>query len=325
MGLNQHNLILTLYPKSHIVIYVILMTLTANLTAALPTFFVTLREGFEAALVVGIVLSCLQKAQATQLKRWVFAGVFAGIAASVTIGVVLYGSLAAIGASDQPEIALFKPVLEASFTIFAIGMLSWMLVWMTQQARSLKTDIEGAVTSALTETAGGWGVFGLVFIAVLREGFETVLFVAAQFSQGWQPVAGAIVGLSGAVLLGVMLFSFGVRIDIRRFFQVMGAILLVVVAGLVVSALKNVNLAIEMAGLVYPQWLNWCNPHADSCILGMQVWDLSAVLPDRTFPGLLFKLLLGYRDRIYELQVIGYLLFLSTIGGLYFQSLKPRT
>jgi len=307
---------------------IILMTFTTNftadLTAALPTFFVTLREGFEAALVVGIVLSCLQKAQAKQLKSWVFAGVLMGIVASVAIGIVLYGSLAAIGASDQPEIAVFKPALEASFTLLAIGMLSWMLVWMTGQARSLKTTIEGAVMSALTETAGGWGVFGLVLIAVLREGFETVLFVAAQFSQGWQPVVGAIAGLSCAVLLGVMLFSFGVRIDIRRFFQVMGAILLLVVAGLVVSALKNINLAIELAAGVYPQWLHWCNSSADSCLLGMQVWDLSAVLPDRVFPGLLLKLLLGYRDQIYELQVIGYLLFLSTIGGLYFQSLKPR-
>lgn len=297
---------------------------TANFTAALPTFLVTLREGFEAALVVGIVLSCLQKAHAKQLKPWVFAGVLMGLVASVTIGIVLYGSLAAIGASDRPEVTLFKPILEASFTLLAIGMLSWMLVWMTQQARSLKATIEGAVTSALADTAGGWGVFGLVLIAVLREGFETVLFVTAQFSQGWQPVAGAIAGLSSAVLLGVLLFAFGVRIDIRRFFQVMGAILLVVVAGLVVSALKNVNLAIELAATIYPQWLLWCNPSADSCLLGIQVWDLSTVFPDRTFPGLVFKLLLGYRDQIYELQVIAYLLFLSTIGGLYFQSLKPK-
>ncbi|TAF57902.1 MAG: hypothetical protein EAZ61_00030 [Oscillatoriales cyanobacterium] len=300
------------------------MTLTANLTAALPTFLITLREGFEAALVVGIVLSCLQKAQALHLKRWVFAGVGAGVGASVAIGVVLYGSLAAIEGSDRAEIAILKPALEASFSLFAIAMLSWMLVWMTQQARSLKTEIEGAVTSALTETAGGWGVFSLVMIAVLREGFETVLFLTAQFSQGWQPVAGAIAGLSGAVLLGVMLFAWGIRIDIRQFFQVMGVILLVVVAGLVVSALKNINLAIELAGTVYPQWLHWCNAAADSCVLGMQVWDLSTVLPDRTFPGLLLKLLFGYRDRIYELQAIGYLLFLCTIGGLYFQRLKPR-
>ena len=300
------------------------MTLTANFTAALPTFLITLREGFEAALVVGIVLSCLQKAQALQLKRWVFAGVLAGVGASVAIGVVLYGSLAAIDASDRPEIALFKPAIEASFALFAIAMLSWMLVWMTQQARSLKTDIEGAVTSALAETAGGWGVFSLVMIAVLREGFETVLFVAAQFSQGWQPVAGAIAGLSCAVLLGVMLFAWGIRINIRQFFQVMGVILLVVVAGLVVSALKNINLAIELVGMVYPQWSNWCNSGADSCVLGAQLWDLSAVLPDRTFPGLLLKLLFGYRDRFYELQAVGYVLFLCTIGGLYFQRLKPR-
>ncbi|MGD1902860.1 MAG: FTR1 family protein [Geitlerinemataceae cyanobacterium] len=293
-----------------------------DITAALPTFFITLREGFEAALVVGIVLSCIQKAGALPLRRWVAAGVAVGVAASVAVGWVLHALLVAIDASERATI--LKPAIEALFAVIAIAALSWMLIWMTQQAKSLKGEIEGAVRASL---AGGSaaGVFSLVAIAVLREGFETVIFVTAQFSQGWQPVAGAVAGLAGATLLGVALFAWGVRIDIRRFFQVMGAILVVVVAGFVVSALKNLNLAIELAAQVYPQWSSLCNPDASSCILGAQVWDLKAVLPDREFPGVLFKLLLGYRDRIYALQAVGYVLFLGAIGGLYFQSLNAGT
>jgi len=298
-----------------------------DITAALPTFFITLREGFEAALVVGIVLSCIQKAKARSLRRWVGAGVAVGVAASVAVGWGLRALLVAIDSSDRAEIAVVKPAIEASFAVLAIAALSWMLIWMTQQARSLKGEIEGAIRSSLAEGSGGagWGVFSLVAIAVLREGFETVLFVTAQFSRGWEPVAGAIAGLAGATLLGVMLFAWGVRIDIRRFFQVMGAILVVVVAGFVVSALKNLNLAIELVAQVYPQWSALCDSDASSCILGTQVWDLRNVLPDREFPGVLLKLLLGYRDRIYELQAVSYLLFLSTIGGLYFQSLSAGT
>jgi len=296
-----------------------------NLSAALPTFLITLREGFEAALVVGIVLSCLQKAQQNRLKVWVWYGVGAGIAASVVTGWLLRWGLGTIARSDHPAREILQPLLETGFAVLAIAMLSWMLIWMTQQARSLKAELEGAVQSALAQSnQAKWGVFGLVAIAVLREGFETVLFLTAQFSAGQLPIVGAGLGLVGAALLGVALFAWGVRINLGRFFQVMGILLLFVVAGLVVSALKNFNLAIDLAQVIYPQFQSWCNATADSCLLGVQLWDLHEILSDRDFPGVVFKLLLGYRDRFYELQAVAYILFLAIVGGFYFQSLKPK-
>ncbi|NJM61175.1 MAG: hypothetical protein HC849_14735, partial [Oscillatoriales cyanobacterium RU_3_3] len=120
-----------------------------NFSEAVPTFVITLREGVEAALVVGIVLACLKKAEQSYLNSWVYAGVGAGIAASALVGVLFNLLLQVLSASSQPYAPIIKQLLEGALGIFAIAMLSWMLLWMTQQARFLKTEVEGAVTAAL--------------------------------------------------------------------------------------------------------------------------------------------------------------------------------
>jgi high-affinity iron transporter len=295
-----------------------------DLTAAIPTFVITLREGVEAALVVGIVLAYLKKANQTQLNPWVYAGVGSGVAASVLVGILFSGLLGALAQSDQPYAAVWKSLLEGGFCTIAIVLLSWMLIWMTQQARSLKSEVEGAIGDAIQQSAG-WGVFGLVAIAVLREGFETVLFIAAKFQQGWAAVMGAIAGLIGATGIGFLLFQMGVKINLKRFFQVMGILLLLIVSGLVVTALRKFDAAIGTLAQIDPQFASWCATAHGSCILGGQVWDLSAVLPDRRFPGILLKAFFGYTQKLYWVQAIGYLVFLATVGGIYFRSLTGVT
>ncbi|WP_373535502.1 FTR1 family protein [Microcoleus sp.] len=297
---------------------------------AVPTFVITLREGVEAALVVGIVLACLKKAEQSNLNSWVYAGVAAGIAASGFVGVLFNGLLAALSTSNQPYAPVIKQLLEGVLGVVAIAMLSWMLIWMTQQARFLKTEVEGAVTAALREnTQAGWGVFGLIFIAVLREGFETVLFVSAQFQQGLSPALGALGGLTGATIIGALLFKWGVKIDIRLFFKFMGILLLLIVAGLAVSALKHFDQAAAILSQMDSKYAAICvfydrTAALHSCILGPMVWNAAGVLPDRQFPGVILKALFGYRDRIYLLQAVGYTIFLATIGSLYFQKLDSK-
>jgi len=297
---------------------------------AVPTFVITLREGVEAALVVGIVLACLKKAEQSHLNSWVYAGVAAGIAASGFVGVLFNGLLAALSTSNQPYAPVIKQLLEGVLGIVAIAMLSWMLIWMTQQARFLKAEVEGAVTAALTEnTQACWGVFGLIFIAVLREGFETVLFVSAQFQQGLSPALGALGGLTGAAIIGALLFKWGVKIDIRQFFKFMGILLLLIVAGLAVSALKHFDAAAAILSQMDSKYAAICVFYdrlapVHSCILGPMVWNAAGVLPDRQFPGVILKALFGYRERIYLLQAVGYTIFLAAIGSLYFQKLSPQ-
>ncbi|MBD3881642.1 FTR1 family iron permease [Phormidium tenue FACHB-886] len=296
-----------------------------DLSAALPTFVITLREGVEAALVVGIVLAYLKKAEQTRLNASVYAGIGVGVLASVLVGVVFNGLLSALETSQQPYTPVVKPLLEGVFGVVAIVLLSWMLVWMTQQARSMKSEIEGAVSEALQQTgSAGWGVFGLITIAVLREGFETVVFISAQFQQGWMPALGAIAGLVGAVGIGILLFQLGVKINLRQFFQVMGVLLLLIVAGLVVGALRHFNAAVATLAQVDIRFADLCPPSHDSCILGGQVWDLSTVLPDRQFPGVLLKAFFGYTQKLYWVQAIAYLVFLITVGSIYFQSIAGK-
>ena len=291
-----------------------------NLAPALPTFFVTLREGVEAALVVGIVLGCLDKAGANQLRSQVWQGVGAGLLASLGVGLGLSGALTWVSLAADPYAPVWRLLLEAGFCGVAIAFLSWMLIWMTRQARSLKGEVESQVRSALAQQSGA-AIFGLVFIAVLREGFETVVFILARLQQGGLvPSLGAIAGLLGATLIGLLIFRGGVRLDLRRFFQVMGTLLLLIVAGLAVSLLRKLDLAAAlMAGIGGP---DLCWGTGPACLLGPQVWNWQAQLPDARLPGLLLKTLFGYRDQIYLLQAVAWSLLLLGVGGLYRRSLN---
>jgi high-affinity iron transporter len=141
---------------------------------------------------------------------------------------------------------------------------------------------------------------------------------------------GAITGIGVAAGIGVLLFKWGVKINIRRFFQVMGVLLLLIVAGLVVSSLGHFDTAVntlaqmnrESEGLCFYYERFAKNP---SCILGPMLWNTTKVLPDDQFPGLVFKALFGYTDKLYVVQAVGYVLFLLTIGGIYFRSLTGGT
>lgn len=292
----------------------------------LPTFVITLREGVEAALVVGIVLACLKKAQQSYLNPWVYLGIGAGLLASAAIGFLFGWLIQALGAVSP----VAEQLLEGGFSLMAIILLSWMLIWMTQQARFMKANIEGALTSTLKrDRAAGWGVFSLIFFAVVREGFETVVFITGNLQQGIFATLGALTGLAVAAGIGILLFKWGIRLNLRRFFQVMGILLLLVVAGLVISTLGHLdavmktlasqNRASESLCFFYERFTK--HP---SCILGGQVWDLSRVLPEDGPIGGLLNALFGYHQRLYVMQAVGYLVFLLTIGGIYFQSLTGR-
>ena len=291
-----------------------------DFSAALPTFVVTLREGFEAALVVGIVMACLKKAKQTTLYRWVYLGIFGGVIASIAVGFFLAGVVNGVDAVGGIYAPIIKQLLEGIFGLVAIAMLSWMLLWMTQQAKSLKGEVEGAVSSALNHSDAGKAVFVLIFIAVVREGFETVLFIMAKFQQDWAfPAVGAVAGLILASVMGIALFSLGVKINIRLFFQVMGIFLLLIIGGLVMGALKHFDSALLMWNQLTLSQL--CLFNNGSCILGTQVWDGSGLLPDKQFPGIVLKALFGYRQTLYLGQIIAYFSFLIAMGWAYFQSL----
>ncbi|MEM6445142.1 MAG: FTR1 family protein [Cyanobacteria bacterium P01_D01_bin.123] len=291
-----------------------------NLSAALPGFAIALREGVEAALVVGIVLACLHKADRTDLNRWAYGGIGVGLAASTVVGLALQRGLQWLTAVNPTYTPVVEPLLKTTLGLVAIACLSWMLVWMTQQAKSLKGEIEGSVTASLRSQRAGWGVLSLITIAVAREGFELVVFLLTDFQQGIVPLAGAIIGILGATGIGIAMFGWGVRINIRDFFRVMGIFLLLVVGGLVVSVCKYV----DASAIALSQNLatDFCTalPANASCVLGPQIWNAAATLPDKRGLGLVLKIIFGYRDRVYLAQIIAYVIFWLAIGKTYLQS-----
>ncbi|MFN9816731.1 MAG: FTR1 family protein, partial [Pseudanabaena sp.] len=175
-----------------------------DFSAALPIFAITLREGVEAALVVGIVMAYLKKADRSSLNPWVFGGIGTGVLASFVVGILLNWFLKQVESTEPNQAAFYGQLWQGALGLTAIAMLSWMLVWMTENAKSLKGEIEGQIGKAIAdEKTAGWAVFTLILIAVLREGFEVVIFISAKLQGGLVPIIGAIAGLVGAVAIGV--------------------------------------------------------------------------------------------------------------------------
>lgn len=303
-----------------------------DFSAALPTFIITLREGVEATLIVGIVLAYLKKSGHHHLKSWVYSGVGVGLAVSALIGMLFGELIQHLSLNSQQYAPVFEPLLEGIFSVMAILFLSWMLIWMTQNARSIKQTVEGALSTALSHKAGaGWGIFALVFFAVLREGFETVLFISAKFQQGFIPSLGVLAGLGVAIAIGMLIFKWGIRLKLQYFFAVMGVLLLLIVAGLVVTALGHFDTAVGTLAQLDRKSQSLCffyerfaKPQDRDCILGPMVWNTSSILPQEKFPGIFLNALFGYTQRLYVLQAVSYGLFMITVGGLYFRSLGGR-
>ena len=297
-------------------------------SSALPTFVITLREGVEAALVVGIVLSLLKKTQRQDLSAWVWGAVFAGVLASFATGGLFQFLLAWVQRTEGFWADVIEPLIKVGFTGMAIALLSWMLLWMTEQAKSMKANVESEIQSMMSQDDNaGWGVFGLVFIAVLREGFETAIFLMTQDSSGGIALLGAIAGAIGAVVIGWMLFSLGVRLNLKRFFQIMGAFLILIVSGLVMSLGKS----LDVLAMMLEQTSQWnghlclfMNDPQTSCLWGPLVWNGESVMPEKQFPGLLFKSLLGYRDHIFLGQGLAYLGFLVGLTQQYWRRLNGQ-
>jgi high-affinity iron transporter len=284
-------------------------------SATIPAGAIALREGTEASLVVGVVLACLAKAQRLALRPWVYGGIAAGLAIS------LLGGLLALAIGQRASLdGLSQELWKGSISLLAVLMLSWMLVWMTGQAKQLRSAIAGSVDRAL-DNSSGWPLCGLVAVAIGREGIETVVFVMSQTDGEIGAVLGAAIGWLTAALLVSLLLAGTVRIDLNQFFRVMGLLLLGVVGGLVISMLQHLDGAAILWS--HPELCVWSSPGV--CNLGPLVWDWQGLLPDDRLPGLLLKTLLGYRARLYALQLLAYLLFWAAIGGAYWRSLNLST
>jgi high-affinity iron transporter len=197
----------------------------------LPTFVIGLREGLEAALIVGIVAAFLGQQGRKDALRQVWIGTAAAVAICVAVAIALQ-----IISSDLPQRQ--QEGLETVVGALAICMVTYMTLFMRKHARSMKEDLQGAAASALAQGSSRVLVM-MAFLAVLREGFETAVFLLATFHASGDATTswlGAVLGIVLAAAIGYGIYKGGVKLNMARFFRVTGLVLVVVAAGLVMTA-----------------------------------------------------------------------------------------
>jgi len=262
----------------------------------LPTYLLALREGLEAALIIGIVLGALAKIRRNDLALAVWLGTLSAVGISILTAVLL----TSFGMSLE-ETA--EQIFEGVTMLIAAGILTWMIFWMSKQARFLKSELEAGVNKAAAST-GKRAMFWLAFIAVVREGVELALFITAAFFAGdqsqlmtniIQTLAGTILGLGTAALLGWTLFATTVRLDLRRFFQVTGLLLILFAAGLVAHGVHEFN---EVG------WIPAVVEH---------IWDVNSIIDETSLGGQLLKTLFGYNGNPSLTEMISYFVYLAVV------------
>lgn len=252
---------------------------------------VTTREGLEASLIVGIVLAYLAKTDNRRYFRIIWLGTAAAVALSVMLGAALFFTIGELeGRSEQ--------IFEGIAMLTAVAVLTWMIFWMRKQARNIKHELEEKLQSAIV-AGSAVGLASVVFFAVLREGWETALFIFA-IGESSTPAAtaiGSVIGLVISISLGIALYMGSRRLNLRQFFTVTGVLLIVFAAGLLAHAVHE----FQEAG-VLPETVE-------------HVWNTNGVVSEDSNAGRFLTALFGYNGDPSLLEVLlwfGYLVVALT-------------
>ena len=255
-----------------------------------PSLLIGLREGLEAALIVGLVLGVLQKMEKHEYKPIIWYGVAAATLISVISALVIQG----VGAKLEGRA---EQIFEGLTMFLAAAVLTWMIFWMQRMSRQMQKGLESEVRNAVRQSQT-LGLFGIAFFAVLREGIETALFLsaAAMTASTREALIGGILGIFIAILLGWALFASTIRLNVRRFFQVTSVLLILFAAGLLTHGVHEFHEAGLIPGLINP------------------VWDTNTFLNEDSIFGKLLKSLFGYNGDPSLTEVIAYLGYFIAIS-----------
>ena len=251
----------------------------------LSALLIALREGLEAALIVGIVLGYLKRVGRNDRMPYAWAGVTIAVALSALITI----AMRVIGAELETP---FEQMFEGTTMLFAVIVLTWMVFWMRYQARFIKTDLERQVESAVTRGAN-WGLFALTFLAVFREGLETALFLAANAfaADAYGTVVGTLIGLTLAIAGGILIYVYAVRLNVKTFFDITSLFLVVFAAGLLAH------------GVAEFQEIGWLP------IMTGTAWNTEWLLNNDSVLGSILRSLIGYNDKPSFLEVTTYVAY----------------
>jgi high-affinity iron transporter len=266
----------------------------------IPTFVIFLREGIEASMIVAILLAYLERTG----QRRHFRDVFSGVAAALLL--TLGGGIAAFFLIRHYEGSNVQTYFETATYLLAAVILTYMTFWMQMHSKGLAKELEHRSDLALS-TGKRWGLGLLAFQAVGREGLETMVFtlaiIFAADRQAASPVhgklllIGAVLGLAVALGVAFAIFKLGAKLNMRKFFRVLGIALMVFAAGLLADAVENM------------QQLHWLG------FGGHVLWNTSGTISEASNFGDVLHSLVGYADHPTVLQVFVWLIYLvvSTI------------
>jgi len=266
----------------------------------LYAFVVTLREGLEAALIIGILLAYLHRVGYTAGTRSVWAGTLAAIGLSLLGGLVIH---LLAGELSGELLDLF----EGGTMLLAVAILTYMILWMQRQARYLKAELQHRVDRALA-SGSQVALAAVAFTVVGREGIETALFLVAGSLQAGSGLAYALAGLAGggvAALLGYLLYRGSLKLNLRLFFNVTGVLLIVFAAGLLANGVKELQEVGVVPGII------------------RHVWDTYDLLQDNSEIGRLLATLFGYDASPSLTQVVAYFGYLAGLLAIYLRGMMP--
>jgi high-affinity iron transporter len=265
------------------------------------SFLIALREGFEAALVVAIVLAFVKR-QAPEQARTVWLGTGAALLLAAVVGVVLHITID--GLEGDARFRTF-----AVICLVACALLTWMIFWMRRHSRALKGELEMKAGEAIL-AGSGFGLAMVAFAAVAREGLETALFLLSVSTNAGSGdlVAGTLLGLAAATVLGVLVYRGSHKLDMRKFFQITGALIILFAAGLVAKAV----LFLQLTGDLHTDW--------------NAVYDVTGIhwLTQESQTGRFLNGIFGWNPNPTIQQVVAYFAYLLPIGWLYFHQPKPK-
>ncbi len=287
----------------------------------LATFLIGLREGLEAALVVGILVAYLRRLGRKDALPKMWAGVGLAIVLALGIGAVL-----TFGAYELTFQA--QELIGGGLSLLAVAMVTWMIFWMQRAGRSMKATLEGGIDRALT--AGGlWALIAIGFVSVAREGIETTLLLwsmVQSFGDAPSALLGALLGLIAAVIIGWLISRGALRLDLRRFFAWTGGFLVIVAAGVLAYALMD----LQEAGAL-PGPFTALAP-IDAVTGGVAVgwaafpfgwaFDVSATIAPGGPLASILQATIGFMPAMTWLQVVAWVLYISVVGWLYIRGLR---
>ncbi|HKP54112.1 MAG TPA: FTR1 family protein [Chloroflexia bacterium] len=261
----------------------------------------TFREGLEAALIVAIMLGYLRKVGRLNLRFSIWAGALS--AGLLAVGFTLVLQL--VGAQfDYPA----KGIYEGVTSLIAVVMLTYMIFWMARMARFIKGSLEHSMKESLVQSAG-WGMFGLAFMTVAREGVETALFLSASAFQtsGTATLFGGIAGLLVALGVAWAVYVAGVRLQMRTFFKFTSILLVIFAAAILRYAVHE----FEEVG--------WLPPLVE------HVWNTGGFIATGSPLGSVLQALIGYTSQPSLMQLIFYFGYLLVVGYFLLRPAKSAT